>query len=239
MTRVISLLVAVCACAPPPEREGEPPDDNGACTGDDECAPGVCDLRRGVCLVDECASGCDADLVCAHHGREKRCEAAAERGEQCHARDDVGTEVDLEKPCVLGLECVIAGDAFGEDGRCVPSSARIEGEPCRSNNECTFPLGCSSFTQRCARAAGDACADASECASALCGPDGLCAARECDAPFDACEDGAVCGGGDCGLTCAPPGAVGAVCAVDDGTCFAVFPCADGLVCSDLGVCEAS
>jgi hypothetical protein len=124
----------------------------------------------------------------------------------CKARLPAGAAATSITECEVGLVVV--------SGKCAPP--RKEGEACATHGpvgDCATGLTCAFGSKTCVkrRVGGDACSDASECATYTRCLNGKCAAfpdvgEPCD--LARCKLGLMCGAGG---TCVQPGGAGAVC----------------------------
>ncbi|MFN3199640.1 MAG: hypothetical protein ACE366_14640 [Bradymonadia bacterium] len=215
------------------------------CAFDEQCISGTC--LEGRCIA-ACDDGlCPAGAQCFDFARGPRCAAPEARpaGAACE---------DEPEACAEGLLCT--------RGRCAPPCPEglcPEGLLCRAGQctpQCEVDLDCRPGF-RCQRAQGlpgqceqpgdvadgEACIDASMCASGLC-LDGRCRPR-CVA--DTCEDGQRCVTLGPGAWCLAVGesAPGAVCETGDvcssGICRGrrcTAPCGDGGACPEMSTCTS-
>jgi hypothetical protein len=173
----------------------------GDCAFDTECTSGQCSIPdctssccMGTCdeprvypgLGEPCTTICDGDLFCNF---DQICQAPVGEGESCNGFSVCAEPLVCNGICVprpargeacIGF-CATEGDVCGPELLCVP--ARIAGDDCATQSECSYFYYCNFDTRSCEQMPqtpglpnGSTCSFSSECTSRYC--DGECA----DAP---------------------------------------------------------
>jgi|GEM_PF-3389480 len=179
-----------------------------ACTGDDECANGIC--KNGACGLEP-GEACTEDKFCQSgtcRADTKIC--GIERGEACESDDQCAGGV-----CASGTCGTPPGGQCGRDNECMSGYCDPEDELCDPEN-------------------GRSCTDNDRCRSELCNAlgGGICAAKGiCGNGLleggEGCDDGNVVDGDACASDCLLP---------NGGGCMSNVVCASGYCDQATGTC---
>ena len=171
--------------------DGAACDDGDACTTGDTCQKLKCMTKTKDCVdKNPCTTdACDPKLGCTFKNNANYCED----GNKCTEKDKCKAgkcTAGVTKDCGDGKECTV-DICFPKSGVCSNDASKLEGKPCKGDNDaCTVGDKCS--FGKCVIGKATKCKDNDPCTLDLCDPKTAKCSYKKQGAGAACNDGSLC-----------------------------------------------